>query len=104
MDDERRRAIQKIIKKLPAQGEKALKQLADLMEELTVGQIVAVASEVKRRVGLLNLFKERCLGAGAAGEPAWIQRAHRTMHGHRFIAMTSRSHALARIPQRPWHP
>jgi hypothetical protein len=61
MDEDRRRAIQRIIKKLPEQGEKALKQLAELMEELTVGQIAAVASEVKRRVGLLNLFKERCL-------------------------------------------
>jgi ribosomal protein L40E len=61
MDEDRLRAIEKIIKKLPEQGEKALKELAGLMEELTVGQIAAVASEVKRRVGLLNAFKERCL-------------------------------------------
>jgi DNA-directed RNA polymerase subunit RPC12/RpoP len=61
MDEGRRKAIQKIIAKLPEQGEKALEQLADLMEELTIGQIAAVASEVKRRVGLLNLFKERVL-------------------------------------------
>jgi ribosomal protein L40E len=61
MDEERLRAIEKIIKKLPEQGEKALKELAGLMEELTVGQIAAVASEVTRRVGLLNTFKERCL-------------------------------------------
>jgi hypothetical protein len=39
MDEGRRRANQRIIKKLPEQGEKALKQLAELMEELTVGQM-----------------------------------------------------------------
>jgi hypothetical protein len=31
------------------------------MEELTVGQITAVTNEVKRRIGLLNLFKEQVL-------------------------------------------
>jgi hypothetical protein len=61
LDERRRRSIQQIVKKLPEQGEKALRQLAELMEELTVGQIAAVASEVQRRVGLLNLFKERVL-------------------------------------------
>jgi hypothetical protein len=61
MDEGRREAIRQIIKKLPQEGEKALRQLAELMEELTISQITAVASEVKRRVGLLNLFKERCL-------------------------------------------
>jgi ribosomal protein L40E len=61
LDDDRLRAIRKVITKLPEQGEKALRQLAELMEELTVAQIVNVATEVKRRIGLLNLFKERCL-------------------------------------------
>lgn len=61
IDEGRRNAIRKIIKQLPKEGEKALKELAALMDELTVGQITAVASEVKRRVGLLKLFKERCL-------------------------------------------
>jgi ribosomal protein L40E len=61
LDARRRRAIQQIVKKLPEQGAKALNQLADLMEDLTVGQIAAVATEVQRRANLLNLFKERCL-------------------------------------------
>lgn len=61
VDESHRHAIQQLVKKLPAQGELAIRQLAQLMEELTIGQITAVASEVRRRVGLLNLFKERAL-------------------------------------------
>lgn len=49
------------MKKLPEQGATALNQLSDLMEELTVGQIAAVTTEVQRRANLLKLFKERCL-------------------------------------------
>lgn len=61
VDESHRQAIQLLINKLPAQGELAIRQLAQLMEELTIGQITAVATEVRRRVGLLNLFKERVL-------------------------------------------
>jgi hypothetical protein len=39
IDEGRRNAIRKIIKQLPKEGEKALKELAALMDELTVGQI-----------------------------------------------------------------
>ncbi len=56
-----RSAIKKLVKQLPAQGEKAIRELSELMEELTAGQIAAVAGEVKRRVGLLTTFKERVL-------------------------------------------
>jgi ribosomal protein L40E len=59
VDENHRRAIKELVAKLPKQGAKAIAQLSELMEELTVGQIAAVASEVRRRVGLLNLFKER---------------------------------------------
>jgi ribosomal protein L40E len=61
VDESHRHAIQQLVKKLPEQGEHAIRQLAQLMEELTIGQITAVASEVRRRVGLLNLFRERVL-------------------------------------------
>ena len=61
IDEGRREAIKAIIGKLPKQGAQALQQLAELMEELTVGQIAAITTEVKRRVGLLNLFKDRVL-------------------------------------------
>jgi hypothetical protein len=61
VDENHRRAIRDLVAKLPEQGTKAIQQLSELMEELTVGQITAVASEVRRRIGLLNLFKERVL-------------------------------------------
>lgn len=61
VDESHRQAIRQLIKKLPKQRELALRQLSELMDELTVGQITAVTSEVKRRVGLLNLFKEQVL-------------------------------------------
>jgi len=61
VSEAQRSAIQGLIKKLPKQGEKAIRQLSDLMEELTAGQIAAVAGEVQRRVSLLNTFKERAL-------------------------------------------
>lgn len=61
VDESHRQAIRQLVKKLPKQRELALRQLSELMEELTVGQITAVTNEVKRRVGLLNLFKEQVL-------------------------------------------
>jgi hypothetical protein len=61
IDDNHRRAIQQLIKKLPDQGAKAIDQLTELMEELTIGQIAVVTSEVQRRVGFLKLFRERVL-------------------------------------------
>lgn len=61
VDEAQRAAIRKLVKQLPKQGEKAIRELSALMEELTAGQIAAVAGEVKRRVGLLDTFKERVL-------------------------------------------
>lgn len=61
LDEERRKLVREVIKQLPAEGTHALEQLGQLMEELTIGQIAAAATEVKRRVGLLTLFKERVL-------------------------------------------
>jgi hypothetical protein len=61
VDQSHRAAIGRIVKQLPAQGAKAIRQLSELMEELTVGQIAAVTGEVTRRVGLLNVFKDRVL-------------------------------------------
>ena len=61
VDESHRQAIRQLVKKLPAQRELALRQLSELMEELTVGQITAVTNEVKRRVGLLKLFREQVL-------------------------------------------
>lgn len=60
-DETHRLAIREIVKKLPGQGKTALHQLSDLMEDLTLGQITAVTSEVKRRAGLLELFRDRVL-------------------------------------------
>jgi ribosomal protein L40E len=61
VDEAQRAAIRKLVKQLPKQGEKAIRELSSLMEELTAGQIAAVAGEVKRRMGLLDTFKERVL-------------------------------------------
>jgi hypothetical protein len=61
IDEGHRKAIQQLIKKLPAQGTAAITQLTQLMEELTIGQITVVTSEVQRRVGFLRLFRERVL-------------------------------------------
>ena len=61
VDEAQRAAIKKLVEQLPEQGKKAIEQLSELMEELTAGQIAAVAGEVNRRVGLLNMFKERVL-------------------------------------------
>lgn len=61
VDEGHRAAIGRIVRQLPEQGRKAVEQLAELMEELTIGQIAAVTGEVTRRVGLLNVFKERVL-------------------------------------------
>jgi hypothetical protein len=58
-DSSMRRAIERIVKQLPAQGEDAIEQLSELMESVTLTQIAAVTNEVRRRVNLLNLFKER---------------------------------------------
>jgi hypothetical protein len=60
-DDSLRRSIAALVRKLPAQGEEAIRELTDLMESLTLHQITAVTSEVKRRVGLLRTFKDRAL-------------------------------------------
>jgi hypothetical protein len=56
-----RLAIERVVKKLPSQGERAVQQLGELMESLTLSQIAAVTGEVRRRINLLNLFKERVL-------------------------------------------
>jgi hypothetical protein len=61
VDESYRHAIQQLIRKLPTQGELAIRQFSQLMEELTIGQITAIAGEVKRRLGFLSLFKERVL-------------------------------------------
>lgn len=61
VDESHRQAIRQLVKKLPKQRELALRQLSELMEELTVGQITAVTNEVTRRVGLLTLFREQVL-------------------------------------------
>ncbi len=58
-DDSMRRAIQRIVKQLPAQGSEAVSALSDLMESVTLAQINAVTNEVRRRVNLLKVFKER---------------------------------------------
>lgn len=60
-DELQRLQIRELVKKLPAQGRVALQQLTDLMEELTLRQITAVTGEVKRRAGLIQVFKERVL-------------------------------------------
>jgi hypothetical protein len=61
VDQAQRAAIKKLVAQLPKQGKKAIEELSALMEELTAGQIAAVAGEVNRRVGLINTFKERVL-------------------------------------------
>jgi len=54
-------AIESVVKKLPAQGSKAVEGLSELMEQLTLSQITAVTVEVQRRMNLLELFKQRML-------------------------------------------
>jgi len=61
VDEKLRTSISRLVKKLPKEGAKAISQLEDLMETLTLGQISAVATEVQRRVGLLDTFSERVL-------------------------------------------
>lgn len=60
-DEGLRRAIRQLVAQLPKQGEKAVRQLSDLMGSLTLTQIASITSEVKRRIGLLELLKERAL-------------------------------------------
>ena len=60
-DSGTRGAIRDVVKKLPRQGKKALNELSDLMETLTLGQITAVTTEVTRRLSLLQTFRERVL-------------------------------------------
>jgi len=60
-DESLRAAIRGVVRKLPKQGARAINELADLMETLTLGQITAVTTEVTRRLGLLQTFKERAL-------------------------------------------
>lgn len=59
VDQTLRSSISRLVKKLPKEGSRAIDQLGDLMESLTLGQISAVATEVQRRVGLLETFSER---------------------------------------------
>lgn len=61
VDESHRLAIRQLVERLPDEGESAIRQLSELMDELTIGQIAAVTSEVQRRVGLLDLFSERVL-------------------------------------------
>jgi hypothetical protein len=60
-DRDMRAAIEQVVKKLPAQGPKATEGLAQLMEQLTLRQIMAVTTEVQRRVDALVFFKNRML-------------------------------------------
>src|SRR3990172_5003790 len=60
-DESLRQAILRLVKKLPSEGKQAIFALADLMESLTLAQITAVTSEVRRRLGLLATFKDRAL-------------------------------------------
>lgn len=60
-DEGLRRAIRRIVALLPSQGEGAIRELSSLMESLTLAQIATVTREVHRRLGLLDLFRERAL-------------------------------------------
>ncbi len=60
-DEGLRRAIRQLVAQLPKQGEKAVRQLSDLMGSLTLSQIASITSEVRRRLGLLDLLKERAM-------------------------------------------
>lgn len=60
-DEGLRRAISRLVAQLPVQGQSALQELSTLMESLTVAQIANVTREVNRRLGLLDLFKQRAL-------------------------------------------
>ncbi len=60
-DEGLRRAIRQLVSQLPKQGEKAVRQLSELMGSLTLSQIASITLEVKRRLGLLELLKERAL-------------------------------------------
>lgn len=59
VDEKHRAAISELVKKLPEQRARAIEQLSELMESLTLGQIAAVTTEVNRRMGLLKTFSER---------------------------------------------
>lgn len=61
IDETLRTSIAMLVKELPKEGSKAISQLGELMGTLTLGQISAVASEVQRRVGLLETFSDRVL-------------------------------------------
>jgi hypothetical protein len=60
-DEDLRKAIRALVSQLPEQGSAAIEELSALMKSLTVAQIATVTREVHRRLGLLDLFKERCL-------------------------------------------
>jgi DNA-directed RNA polymerase subunit RPC12/RpoP len=60
-DEGLRRAIRTIVAQLPQQGEAAVRELSALMESLTLTQIATVTREVQRRLGLLELFRDRAL-------------------------------------------
>jgi RNA polymerase subunit RPABC4/transcription elongation factor Spt4 len=59
VDESHHLAIRQLVEKLPKQKAAAIRQLTDLMNELTIGQITAVTSEVRRRVALLETFTGR---------------------------------------------
>lgn len=61
VDQKHREAITELVKNLPKQKARAIDQLTELMESLTLTQIAAVTSEVHRRMGLLNTFLDRAL-------------------------------------------
>jgi hypothetical protein len=61
LEQSHRRVIQQLIAKLPAHGERSVRDLSDLTNELTIAQITAVAAEVQRRVSFLRMFRERVL-------------------------------------------
>lgn len=59
VDESHHLAIRQLVEKLPKQKAAAIRQLTELMNELTIGQITAVTSEVRRRVALLETFTGR---------------------------------------------
>jgi hypothetical protein len=59
VDEARQLAIRRLVEELPTQKAAAINQLTELMGELTIGQITAVTSEVRRRVAMLETFTDR---------------------------------------------
>jgi hypothetical protein len=59
VDQARQLAIRRLVEELPKQKTRAINELTELMGELTIGQITAVTSEVRRRVAMLETFTDR---------------------------------------------